>query len=121
MVSKKSKRSSRGRTTEAKLLITTASIAATLSGLAMFATQNAETQAQNQSAVVVSIPAARETDEDVPTTLEDAEADDDVPSVQPTPAPVTGRTRGARGLRSQQGQQGQQSLPNSMGTTRSSR
>src|SRR5215218_528791 len=119
MASNKSKRSSRGRTSEAKLLITAASVAATLSGVAMFATQHTETLAQNQPGVVMSVPAADEANDYPSLPSEESEDDEQAPVIvapaTPTPTPLTGTTQGRRGSRSQQGR------PNSLGTTGSSR
>ncbi|MEO5951932.1 MAG: hypothetical protein ABIQ44_05615 [Chloroflexia bacterium] len=118
MADNKSKKSKRRRTTEAKLLITAASVAATLSGLAMFASQHKGVLAQTPVSAVVAKPGTSATDNFVPVQAPDTQ--EQAPSVEstPVPAPPVGRTRGSRGQRSFPGQQTQ---PNSMGTTRSSR
>lgn len=116
------RKSKRGRTTEAKLLITAASVAATLSGLAMFAVQHAEVSAQSPVSSAATAPGTTATDNFVP--FQSPDTQEQPPIVEATPVPPTGRTRGSRGQRFQpgtQGFQGQQSQPNSMGTTRSSR
>ena len=119
MANDKSKKSKRGRTTEAKLLITAASVAATLSGLAMFASQHEGASAQNQVSAAITAPGTTATDNFVP--FQSPDTEEQPPIVEATPVPPVGRTRGSRGQRFQQGTQGQQTQPNSMGTTRSSR